>query len=42
MIKNTSVSCYASVYIHTVCAIPPGSYNLRQKSMLKVKKVVAF
>lgn len=27
-----------SVYIHTVCAIPPGSYNLRQKSMLKVKK----
>lgn len=31
-----------SVYIHTVCAISPGCYNLRQKSMLKVKKVVAF
>lgn len=30
-----------SVYIHTVCAISPGCYNLRQKSMLKVK-VVAF
>lgn len=32
-----------SIYIHTVCAISPGCYNLRQKSMHKVKKkVLAF